>query len=305
MTSVLVVDDSQVDLRLVGELLEKDANLQLHYAADGAEALAKMQHALPDVVVTDLVMPEVDGLELVRVVTKEYPLVPVILITSQGNEEIAIQALQEGAASYVPKHGLAGNLLDTIHSVMTLSQRKRGHVELMEYLSGNEFAFVLENDPSLIEPLATHLQDEVARMGLCEVAERTRVGVALEEALKNALYHGNLEVGYELRERDKAAYDALVAERRQQSPYRDRRIHVEANLSRDEAIFVIRDDGVGFDPSKLPRPADPAGAEKLHGRGVLLMRTLMDTVTYNEAGNEVTLSKRRDPQSDLIENEDS
>ena len=299
------MDDSQVDLQLVGGLLEKDPELTIDYAADGAEALAKMEQSVPDLVVTDLVMPEVDGLELVNVATRKYPLVPVILITSQGNEEIAVQALQQGAASYVPKHGLAGNLLDTVHTVLALSQRKRGHTELMGFLTENEFTFVLDNDPSLIEPLATHLLDELARMGLCEEAERTRVAVALQEAVKNALYHGNLELGYELREQDKPAYDALVAQRRQELPYRDRRICVEARLSRSEATLVIRDDGRGFDPSALPGPADPAGAARPHGRGVLLMRSLMDEVMYDKGGNAVTLVKRRRSQSGSFEHEDS
>ncbi len=285
-------------------MLSKDTNLELDYATNGAEALAKMERSPSELVVTDLVMPEVDGLELVRVVTKKWPLVPVVLITSQGNEEIAIQALQQGAASYVPKHGLAGNLVDTVQSVLALSQRKRGHIELMEYMTENEFAFVLDNDPALIEPLAANLQDEVARIGVCPLPQRTRIGVALEEALKNALYHGNLEVGYELRETDKAAYDALVAQRRGQPPYCDRRVRVDVKLSRDEARFVVRDEGAGFDHAAFCRSGEPEGDEKLRGRGILLMRSLMDEVNYSDAGNEVTLVKRRHSE-DVPENEDS
>ena len=62
----------------------------------------------------------------------------------------------------------------------------------------------------------------------------------MEEALANALYHGNLEVGSELRDEDDEAYYALVQERRRQSPYRDRRIHVEAKLSRAGASVPRR-----------------------------------------------------------------
>lgn len=305
MARVLVVDDSALDLRLIGSLLEKDDDLELEYAIHGADALAKMERSAFDLVVTDLVMPEMDGLELVNVVKEEYPDVPVILITARGNEEIAVQALEQGAASYVPKRRLAENLLETVHAVLALSFRKRRQTQLMEYLADNQCSFVLENDPALIDLLATHLQEEAARMGICDRTERTRLGVALGEALKNALYHGNLEVSREVREKDRKAHDALVARRCGETPYRDRRIHVEAKLSRRQASFTVRDDGSGFDLSTLPDPTDPASLERTGGRGVLLMRTLMDEVVYNQAGNAVTLVKHCSSERDLIESEDS
>ena len=107
MSKVLVVDDSAVDRKLVGGLLDNMPGMEIAYAIHGADALAKMEQVLPDIVVTDLLMPEVDGLQLVTIVRQTYPHVPVILMTSQGTEEIAVQSLQRGAASYVPKRVLS------------------------------------------------------------------------------------------------------------------------------------------------------------------------------------------------------
>ncbi|MFQ5495785.1 MAG: response regulator [Phycisphaerae bacterium] len=297
MASVLVVDDSAVDRRLVGKLLGEGAELQIEYAEHGVAALAKIEDAHFDLIVTDLVMPKMDGLKLVGAVTKKYPSLPVVLITGQGNDETAIRALEQGAASYVPKGRIDESLLDTVREVLALSSHKRREVELMRYMANNECSFVLENDPELIVPLATHLQDEAVRIGLCGEAAATRLGVALEEALKNALYRGNLEVGRELRERDKAAYDALVARRRSEPPYCDRRIHVEAKLAPCEGTFVVHDDGSGFDPAALPSPAEANSLEQTGGRGVLLMRALTDGVVYNDVGNAVTLIKLPDPKT--------
>ena len=109
---VLVVDDSPVDRRLAGGILEK-SHYQAAYAGNGVEALAALEHQLPSVVLTDLQMPEMDGLELVEAIRNKYPLVPVILMTAHGSETIAIQALQRGAASYVPKKDLATDLLES------------------------------------------------------------------------------------------------------------------------------------------------------------------------------------------------
>lgn len=65
MTKVLVVDDSAVDRCLIGELLAKEPRWKVEYAENGSEALRRMKEAPPDIVVTDLLMPETDGLEVV------------------------------------------------------------------------------------------------------------------------------------------------------------------------------------------------------------------------------------------------
>jgi len=304
MPTVLVVDDSASDRRLIGGLLVRDGELAVEFAADGAEALAKMERAPPDMVVTDLLMPRTNGLELVAAARSRFPLVPVILTTSRGSEEIAVEALRQGAASYVPKRVLAWELLETVRGVLAVSGQQRSYARLMECMTGIHCAFSLENDCALFRPLIAYLQEEFSRMGLCEEAERTRIGVALEEALSNALYHGNLEIDSGLREEDGKAYCRLIEQRRRQAPYRDRRIHVQASLSRQRTNVVIRDEGSGFDPSALPDPTDPANLEKVSGRGVLLMRTFMDEVVYNEAGNAVTLIKRCDRNLGTSQSED-
>jgi anti-sigma regulatory factor (Ser/Thr protein kinase) len=244
-------------------------------------------------VLTDLVMPEMDGLELVSMVRSTFPAIPVILMTSAGNEEICVQALQRGAASYVPKRVLSQRLLDTVHQVLEIASHEQTVSRLMGCLTETHCKFELDNDNKLIPPLVAHLLELAERLELWDESDRMRIGIALEESLVNALCHGNLEVGSELRGVDDDAYYALLAERRTCEPHCDRRIHIDAAFARDEARFVIRDEGPGFDPESLPDPTDPANLEKAAGRGVLLMRSFMDEVSYNSSGNAVTLIKRR------------
>jgi anti-sigma regulatory factor (Ser/Thr protein kinase) len=127
---------------------------------------------------------------------------------------------------------------------------------------------------------------------LGDETERLRVGVALEEALRNACYHGNLELGPAATKADRQAHDQLAQQRLTETPYCNRRIHVTIKVSRTEAIFVIRDEGPGFDVARLPTDDELPGDEQGAGRGVVLMRSIMDEVRYNPAGNEVTLVKR-------------
>ena len=293
MTTVLVVDDSAVDRRLVGGLLQQGGDMRVLFAADGLDALATFDREPADIVVSDVMMPEMDGLAFVAAMRVKHPLVPVILMTSLGNEEMAVQALQAGASSYVPKRKLAQQLLDTVRKVVAVSGHQRGQMRLMDCIMRSECTFVLGNDYTLFRPLVTYLQESVTNLGLGDAADRTRLGVALEEALANALFHGNLEVSSALKEENDQAYFALAEERRQTRPYCDRQIFVDARMSRNEAIFVIRDEGIGFDPSSLPDPTDPANLERASGRGILLMRTFMDEVAFGAVGNQVTLIKRR------------
>ncbi len=318
MITILVVDDSAVDRRLVGELLSKNPSVQVQYAVDGAEtvdsksvgelaagiptvkieyavdgrdALSKLARHQPDLVITDLMMPEINGLQLVAAVRESYPRIPIILMTSQGSEEIAVQALQQGASSYVPKRLLMSYLWDTIEKVLRVAVEDRGQARLLNCMLRTESIFHLDNDPELFEPLIRYLQEETIRLGVCSDADRVRVGVALEEALANALYHGNL--GLDSESRNLPDYRDQVRQRRSQPGMCERRIEVEARITRNEAAFAIRDEGHGFDPSQLPDPTDPVNIEKASGRGIFLMQAFMDEVRYNDAGNAVVLVKRR------------
>src|SRR5438105_2172960 len=102
MSRVLVVEDSVIQARVMRALLE-EASYEVELAADGVQALAALRRAAPDIVLTDLEMPNMNGLELVEAVRREFAHIPVILMTSQGSEEIAALALSKGAASYIPK----------------------------------------------------------------------------------------------------------------------------------------------------------------------------------------------------------
>jgi CheY-like chemotaxis protein/anti-sigma regulatory factor (Ser/Thr protein kinase) len=300
MSRVLVVDDSAMDRRLAGGLLEKNSALEISYAEDGAEALRLIEEQPPELVLTDLQMPELDGLELVGAVRSRFPLVPVILMTAYGSEEIAVRALRRGAASYVPKSRLALELLDTVDSVLHMSRADRFHDRLAECLIGGHSKFELPTDASLIYPLVDHCQQLVARMKFCDETGRVRVGIALEEALVNAVYHGNLELtSQQVREsRERATQGAanVLAERLSQDRYNRRRIFVELSFSQPEARFTIRDEGPGFDPTSVPDPTDPGNLEKECGRGLLLMRSFMDEVQFNAPGNQVTMVKHRESQ---------
>ncbi len=296
-TRILVVDDSPVERRLVGGLLERSfSDATVSYAENGMLALDAAAADMPDVIITDLQMPEMNGLELVESIKSRGYGVPVILMTSFGNEEVAVQALKMGAASYVPKRALASNLIETIKNVLSVSRGQQHRRRVLSTLDVVESRFVLENDTALISPLIAYLQEQLETMRHSDDLQITRIGMAIHESLTNAIYHGNLELDSELRQEEESVFYRLAKERRYEARYAQRRVRLTAHLSPTEVRFVICDDGPGYKPSEVRDPTEKINMDRMGGRGLLLIRSFMDEVSHNPQGNEITMVKRFPPK---------
>jgi CheY-like chemotaxis protein len=292
VATILVVDDSAVDRKIAGACVEQNGETPI-YAESGAEALDVMAREEPDVVLTDLKMPEMDGLQLVEQIRNNHRSVPVILMTAYGSEDTAIAALKAGATSYVPKKTLKQELADALLIVLSAVEARKHREQVRGLLRKSESFFELGVDPDAPAAVVSYLEHDLAELNFCDASGLFQVNAALSEALSNAVDHGNLELDSALRESHDGSYYRLGSERRHQEPYSDRRVFIEAIVSPDRATYVIRDEGPGFDTTKLPNPKDPENMLKAGGRGVMLIRTFMDEVRFNDAGNEITMVKRR------------
>lgn len=293
MNHVLIVDDCSVDRHFVGRLLERQAQLAVEYAVSVDDALSRLERDPPiRVIVSDLMMPRRDGLDLLASLSATSRSVPVVLMTSRGSEEIAVRALHAGAASYVPKDRISELIVDTVRRMLAVSQQEIDTERLLATTRQLHCHFSLGNDTSLISPLLGFLNRGIRGLRLCDEATILRICVAVEEALTNAIVHGNLEITSAQRN-DGDQYLRLLESRRATRPYSQREVHVEVELSPQRAQFTIEDQGPGFDPSTLPDPRQAENLNRLSGRGLLLMRTFMDAVDFNPQGNRVTLTKHR------------
>jgi CheY-like chemotaxis protein len=290
-TTVLVVDDSPLDCRLVETLLRPMQDLTVVFAGSVKEALEAIARESPAIILTDLVLPDLEGLELLRRLRAEHPDIFVILMTAFGSEEVAVRALRAGAANYIAKKDLARDLVPTIRHVLELAATKRERNRLLRSMVHRESVFVLENDPDLIAAFANHLSDELAGMGFWDTTGLLQVSIALQEALINAMFHGNLEVGSEHRQVDERLFEELAQQRRRVEPYCSRRIRIHVQLDRNAARFVVSDDGGGFDTTLFNRPVDAEDLSRIGGRGLVLIRTFMDEVRFNSAGSQISMIK--------------
>lgn len=296
MTRVLIVEDSptqafQIRSKLVAE------GYHVKVAENGRKALEAIPRFWPHLVLTDMQMPVLGGLELVAECRDSFPVIPLILMTSRGSDEIAAEALRLGAAAYLPKSLLEDQLFATMDDVLDVMEVNQSHAELIGSLEFNELRFNLRNDPKLIRPLVDLIKEVGSGLGLFDDAEAVRAGMAVKHAIQNAMLHGNLELSTEEVE---AAGEIIVEgepsliERRAADPdYCDRRVHVTAQLTADEVKIVVRDEGPGFTLQTIPAATNVDLLDPENGRGLVLIRSMMDEVELNDVGNEITMVKYR------------
>ena len=98
---ILVADDEPNLRRVLGAILSRDG-YEVINASDGAEAIALADEGV-DVVITDLRMPKLDGMEVLRRMVADHPDVPVIMITAHGSVDSAVEAVKLGAFDYLEK----------------------------------------------------------------------------------------------------------------------------------------------------------------------------------------------------------
>ena len=291
MPRVLVVDDSPMDRRLAGGLLSK-SGFVVAYAEDGRSALAEMANELPSVVVTDLQMPEMDGLALVAESRRRHPSVPIVIMTAHGSEETALVALRSGAASYVPKRLLAQSLVQTLREILSLSVEPE-RASTLDPLEIRSATFELGPDVARIGEVVSELELHLIQLGLCDETGIIQVGVALREALVNAVVHGNLEVSSKLHEESPTRFAEVTRERQGLAPFKDRVARLIVTYAPREAAYHLSDEGPGFDVKTVPDPTAIENLDKPFGRGLMLIRTFMDEVTFNDRGNEIHMVKRK------------
>lgn len=179
--TILVVDDEAFFRRLFCDTLAEEGDYQIEAVASGEEALARLARGGIDVVVTDMVMPGICGLDLVRRARSGANPPEVILATGNATIESAIQALKNGARDYLLK---PCNPEQLRHIVRTCIEQRRLldentllRSQLRLYQQGQQLAYLLDVDTLLHEALATFLQETGNSVrGLAFVAARDGVG---------------------------------------------------------------------------------------------------------------------------------
>lgn len=293
MTHLLIVDNSAKGRERLRAIVDDIEGATYEIVESGSEALQRLSDgAVPiDVVLSDLRIPDMGGMELLDRVVAHFPLIPVVVVTSRSSISNAVEALKRGAAYYVPKNVRSEALRDAIEKMIHTARDRRRQADVMEAVSSHRQEFWIGNDRRVVPLLWNQIQTGLVALGFLEPQTIVRTGVAFQEAVMNAIVHGNLGISSSMRDITPAVFEEQVRDRSGREPFCDRRVQIVCDVSRERLEFEVTDEGTGFDPCDIPDPTLPENLLRASGRGLLLMKHFMDEVCYNARGNAVTLVK--------------
>jgi len=152
--SLLAVDDDPLSLDLVRDALGS-MGLEIHTAANGEEARAVLAKARPQIVLLDLMLPDVNGLELLEEIIQSAPGTDVILLTGHYTPESAVEAIRKGACDYLTKPVKIGALRARVKELVDDAQRRYDAARLEgELLQANRFQRMVGRSPQMLELFA-------------------------------------------------------------------------------------------------------------------------------------------------------
>jgi CheY-like chemotaxis protein/anti-sigma regulatory factor (Ser/Thr protein kinase) len=271
---ILIVDDDPDVHRLLTVAL-KGTGRYLESAADGVEGLSKFEQGHWDLVITDVIMPGMGGMELLERVHRIRPEIPVVVMTVDSTAERIISAIRDNAFSWFRKPFSTQAVRDMVDSALE-NPRLKDDIKVLS-ASPRWLELRLRCDMETATR-ALHFVREMEQ-GLPE-SERDNVALAFREILFNAVEHGGGN---------------------------NPDVYVTVTYMRADGalLFQVRDPGPGFSFDKLRHSAlsNPADSPAEHamnrdqlgmrpgGFGIVLTRAFVDELLYNEKGNEALLIK--------------
>jgi CheY-like chemotaxis protein/anti-sigma regulatory factor (Ser/Thr protein kinase) len=270
---ILLVDDDAGILKLLTAALQNTGHIE--GVSNAEEAIDRLEHSSYDVVVTDLKMPGMGGLELLRRVPHIRPNARVIVITADGGPDTVAESLRNNAFTYLVKPFSMTVLQDAIQQALVSDN---GHDDI-RILSAkpNWVSLSLRCKMEIADRILNFLR--AIDMDLSH-EDQDRIATAFRELLINAIEHGG-----------------------HSDP--EKRVDLTYVRTAGAIIYYLHDPGEGFSFEKIPHaaisnnPDNPVGHTEIRdqmgirpgGFGLLLTRNLADELIYSEKGNEVMLVK--------------
>ena len=119
MSKILIIEDEEPIRRVLVRILnEEDSKFEIHEASDGKKGLDSISKESFDLVLCDIKMPKIDGMELLQRTRKQNPSVPFIMLTGHGNIETAVESMKLGAYDFIPKPPDLNRLITSVRNAL-------------------------------------------------------------------------------------------------------------------------------------------------------------------------------------------
>jgi DNA-binding response OmpR family regulator len=271
---ILIVDDDPDIHQLLAAAL-RDENYMIEDRYDGLEALSLLETQPCDLVITDVHMPGLNGLELLRRIHKIRPGTKVLVMTAESTPATVISSLRDQASGYFSKPFSLDAVAETVARALR-APAPQGDIEVLSAVP-HWIALQLRCQLEIADRLVPFLRELATDLS---AEEREDVGTAFRELLLNAIEHGG-------------------------GSDPNKTVRVDYVRTAKSVMYKILDPGEGFSLNRLPHAAVSNQPEAPYqhcavrdrlglrpgGFGILLTRHLADELIYNEKGNEVLLIK--------------
>ena len=262
--NVLVIDDDEAMLAMLASML-KGLRLNPITAVDGADGLEKVKTRKVDLIITDLMMPNMDGFEFIKRIRQINANIPVAVISGHGDVNNVVSALSHGAYNFITKPFTVKEIENVIMRGLRLREFSLGTHRLQEGIK-NITEIEIPNYSHLLASAALYIVRECQWRGIEDEMLLSNISICLDELLNNAHAHGNL-----LDETKK--------------------IFLRAVFDAEKLAITVEDEGEGFDCAALAGEFSENAATLPSKRGLFIVNYLMDELIFNEKGTSITMVK--------------
>jgi len=261
---VLIVDDDREILKTLSEILQ-ELRLTPVPATDGVEAMACLKSRKIDLIITDLMMPHMDGLEFIQEARQLNANVPVAVISGFTEGKNVVAALSRGAFNFITKPFTVKEIESVIKRGLRLREFSLGTHRLTEGIR-NTTEIELPGYSHLLPSAALYIVRECQWRGIENETLLANISLCIDELLNNAILHGN--------EMDES-----------------KKVRVTLVFEQQTMRLSVEDEGRGFDYKEVFSELADQDKTLPAKRGLFIVNYLMDEVSFSDRGNRVTIIK--------------
>jgi CheY-like chemotaxis protein len=262
MKQVILIIDDEEKIRSVLSKIVDQLDLIPLAARDGLEALNLLQSKKIDLIITDLMMPQMDGLTFIVKSREINPRIPIAVISGYGDVKNATLALTRGAFNFITKPFTIKEVENIIRKGLRLRELSLGTDKLLQNVK-NRTETTIPSYPHLLPSAIFYIIKECQWRGIDNENLLNNISVCTDEILTNALVHGN---GGDPK----------------------KNISITLNFDAEKFTLTVKDEGEGFDVKKFSRQLKENHLDIPSKRGLFIVEYLMDEVSFNTKGNQIT-----------------
>ena len=272
------------------------SSYRVMHLQDSQSAIEFINYQTPALIVIDFADNGVDMFDIMRQITADPWLnhggIVALYQSAESGERINEMEASNIiiSLSHQEVGSLMSKVLKVIHDNQQILFQRAIQTDLISSITGQYF---LEPDISIIPCYANLIANYLYNMGFVDGDSKYKISLTLTELLINAIEHGNCGITSEEKTKyleEFGTIHGLIAKKVQDPAVAGKKVIFQYEINTAESTYHISDEGEGFDWKKHLDPEPEMDLLSFHGRGILLSLNSVNSMTYNDAGNEVTVS---------------